>query len=117
MTTTDIRKNLNSILKAIQENRILEAFEKYYHNDIIIYEKGVNRVGKQENRTFEQGLASHTIVSDLKVLTLLVDENCSAYECIITFSTDQDTNITKSHYWSFQKWDQGLIVKEEILNI
>ncbi|KAF2077786.1 hypothetical protein CYY_000907 [Polysphondylium violaceum] len=110
---SNIRSNLEAVLKGIQENKIVETFDKYYHDDVVMFEKGdsTNRVGKAQNRVAEQGFASNATIHELKVLKVLVDGDNSAYEAEMTF-TYAGNKITKTQ-WSIQQWKDGLIIKEE----
>ncbi|KAM9978116.1 hypothetical protein ACTFIY_011855 [Dictyostelium cf. discoideum] len=93
--SSDIKSNLESIIKGIQTNKILEVFDKYYHQDIIIFEKGdsTNHVGKAANRKAEESFVNNSTIHESKLLKLLVDaNNISAYS---------------------QQWSNGLVIKEE----
>ncbi|KAF2068579.1 hypothetical protein CYY_010094 [Polysphondylium violaceum] len=109
----DVKKNLDAILRGIQENKILKTFDKYYHKDVVMYEKGdsTNRVGKVNNRIAEKSFAKNAKIHELKVLKVLIDGDNTAYESEMTF-TYSGTKITKTQ-WALQQWKDGLIIKEE----
>ncbi|EGC29766.1 hypothetical protein DICPUDRAFT_158609 [Dictyostelium purpureum] len=86
---SNTKTKLLEVIKGIQENRIMEVFEKYYHDDVIMYEKrdSTNRVGKEANRISEQVFADNVIIKEAKILKLLVDGNNSAYQMFMDFSS------------------------------
>ncbi|EGC28847.1 hypothetical protein DICPUDRAFT_43717 [Dictyostelium purpureum] len=108
-----IKENLEEIIKGIQESRILEVFDKYYHDDVVMYEKGdsTNRVGKAANRKAEEGFVTNAVISEAKVLKVLVDGNNTAYEMFMKF-TYGGHPVEKSQ-WALQEWKDGKIIKEE----
>ncbi|EFA83907.1 hypothetical protein PPL_02977 [Heterostelium album PN500] len=68
--SANIRENNNAIIKGIQENKILEIFEKYYADDVVMYEKGdsANRVGKYQNRKAEEAFVNNATIHEAKVI-------------------------------------------------
>ncbi|EFA77285.1 hypothetical protein PPL_12496 [Heterostelium album PN500] len=115
-STLTIREKLEDIMKAVGEKRILEVFDKYYANDIVMYENGdaTNRHGREENRASEVAFTENAVVHEATVKKVIVDGNLTAYEMYLDF-TYAGENVKKNQ-WAFQEWnDQGLIVKEEFL--
>ncbi|KAF2076987.1 hypothetical protein CYY_001696 [Polysphondylium violaceum] len=112
--TNNIKTNLEAIFEGIRQNKIVETFEKYYDEKVVMFEKGdsTNRVGKEENRVAEQGFQSNATIHELKIIKLLIDGLNSAYESEMTF-TYGGNKVTKTQ-WAIQQWTpNGLIVKEE----
>ncbi|EFA79699.1 hypothetical protein PPL_07390 [Heterostelium album PN500] len=112
--SVNIRENINAIIKGIQENKILEIFEKYYADDVVMYEKGdsTNRVGKDQNRKAEESFVNNATIHEAKLLKVLVDGNNTAYEMYMDF-TYGGHNVKKTQ-WAIQQWNNnGLVVKEE----
>ncbi|EAL60557.1 hypothetical protein DDB_G0293760 [Dictyostelium discoideum AX4] len=107
------KPNLEAVIKGIQTNKILEVFDKYYHQDIIMYEKGdsTNRVGKAANRKAEESFVNNATIHEAKLLKLLVDANNTAYEMYMDF-TYGGHRIKKSQ-WAVQQCSNVLIIKEE----
>ncbi|KAN0038144.1 hypothetical protein ACTA71_000316 [Dictyostelium dimigraforme] len=112
-TTDDIRSKLESIIKGIQDNKILETFDKYYHDEVVMFEKGdsTNRVGKEQNRAAEEAFAGNATIHEAKVLKTIVDGENSAYEMFMDFT--YGGNRVQKTQWAFQQWSNGLIIKEE----
>ncbi|KAN0023721.1 hypothetical protein ACTFIV_008108 [Dictyostelium citrinum] len=111
--THDIRANLEAVIKGIQDNKILETFDKYYHDEIVMFEKGdsTNRVGKAANRAAEEAFAGNATIHEAKVLKTIVDGENSAYEMFMDFT--YGGNRVQKTQWAFQQWSNGLIIKEE----
>ncbi|EFA75047.1 hypothetical protein PPL_11732 [Heterostelium album PN500] len=109
-SNSNLRLNLESIIKGIQENRILEVFDKFYHQDIVMYEKGdsTNRVGFAENRKVEEGFSSNATVHEAKVLKIIVDADNTAYEMYMDF-TYGGNRIQKTQ-WAFQQWKDNKVI-------
>ncbi|KAM9961840.1 hypothetical protein ACTFIR_004701 [Dictyostelium discoideum] len=111
--STNIKSNLESIIKGIQDNKILEVFDKYYHQDVIMYEKGdsTNRVGKAANRKAEESFVNNATIHEAKLLKLLVDGNNTAYEMYMDFTYGE--HRIKKNQWAVQQWSNDLVIKEE----
>ncbi|KAK5584570.1 hypothetical protein RB653_006183 [Dictyostelium firmibasis] len=109
----DVKVSLEAIIKGIQEGKILEVFDKYYHNDVIMYEKGdsTNRVGKAANRKAEESFVNNATINEAKLLKLLVDGDNTAYEMYMDFT--YGGHPVKKSQWAVQQWSNGLIIKEE----
>ncbi|KAN0019068.1 hypothetical protein ACTFIU_002270 [Dictyostelium citrinum] len=112
-TTHDIRANLEAIIKGIQDNKILEVFDKYYHDEIVMFENGdsTNRVGKAANRAAEEAFVSNATIHEAKVLKTIVDGDNTAYEMFMDFT--YGGNRVQKTQWCFQQWSNGLVIKEE----
>ena len=51
----DLKENVNDLLRLISQGKMLDAFEKYYANDVIMQENDEEpRVGKDINRKYVQ---------------------------------------------------------------
>ncbi|KAM9984037.1 hypothetical protein ACTFIY_000768 [Dictyostelium cf. discoideum] len=111
--STNIKSNLESIIKGIQDNKILEVFDKYYHQDVVMYEKGdsTNRVGKAANRKSEESFVNNATIHEAKLLKLLVDGNNTAYEMYMDFTYGE--HRIKKNQWAVQQWSNDLVIKEE----
>ncbi|EAL66421.1 hypothetical protein DDB_G0281999 [Dictyostelium discoideum AX4] len=109
----NVESNLQAIIKGIQQGKILEVFEKYYHNDVIMYEKGdsSNRVGKAANRKAEESFVNNATINEAKLLKVLVDGDNTAYEMYMDFT--YGGHPVKKTQWAVQQWSNDLVIKEE----
>ncbi|EFA76519.1 hypothetical protein PPL_10287 [Heterostelium album PN500] len=112
MTNTN-KQNLEEIIKGIEENRILDVFEKYYHDDCVMFEKGdsTNRVGKDANRKAEESFVQNAQIHSVKLNKIMADGNNTAYEMYMDF-TYGGHNVKKTQ-WAIQEWRDGKVIKEE----
>ncbi|KYQ93349.1 hypothetical protein DLAC_06020 [Tieghemostelium lacteum] len=110
-----IEQSLNAIIKGIQSNKILEVFDKYYHDEVVMYENGTseNRTGKAANRKAEEGFVNNATIHSAVVNKLLITGNNTSYEMTMDF-TYGGHRIQKTQ-WAFQEWKDGKIIKEEFL--
>ncbi|KYR01664.1 hypothetical protein DLAC_01671 [Tieghemostelium lacteum] len=104
---------LKAIIKGIQENKILEVFDKYYHDDVVMYEKGdsTNRIGKAANRKAEEGFAGNATIHSAEVTKFLVTGNNTAYEMKMDF-TYGGHRVQKTQ-WAIQEFKDNKVIKEE----
>lgn len=99
----------------IGQGQMLEAFEKYYHDDVVMVEAtGEVRKGKDANREFEkQWLASVKEVHGAGVTAITSNEEDST---TMTESwmeaTFQDGSRYKMEETAVQKWDGDKIIHE-----
>ncbi|KAM9958198.1 hypothetical protein ACTFIW_001058 [Dictyostelium discoideum] len=109
----NVESNLQAIIKGIQQGKILEVFEKYYHNDVIMYEKGdsSNRVGKAANRKAEESFVNNATINEAKLLKALIDGDNTAYEMYMDFT--YSGHPVKKTQWAVQQWSNDLVIKEE----
>lgn len=97
------------------QGKMLEAFEKYYHNDVVMVEaSGETRNGKDVNRKFEvefmsmikevHGTGVRAITSNEKEATTMVESWMDA--------TYKDGNRSMMEEVAVQKWKGDQIIKE-----
>eukprot|EP01133_Synstelium_polycarpum_P003950 gene3950-4574_t len=111
--STNIRANLEAIIKGIQDNQILATFDKYYHDDVVMSEKGdtTNRIGKPANRVAEENFANNAKIHEAKVLKIMVDGNLSGYQMYMKFNYGE--HLVEKTQWAIQEWSNGLIIRED----
>ena len=106
---TDIYNMLNS-------GQLMDAFEKYYHEDVVMEEVGETpRVGKAANREYEQKFLSmvkevhgggvDAIASDDKDEVIMVESWMD-----VTFQDGSRANLKQV---AVQKWNNGQIIEEK----
>jgi hypothetical protein len=108
-------KKIAECHRLVSEGKILEAFEKYYHNDIVMIEAtGEVRKGKNTNREFQkQFLSGVKEIHDGGVLSLNSNEE-AATTSVETWieMTFHDGNRVKMEEVAIQKWQDGKIIHE-----
>jgi hypothetical protein len=99
----------------IFSGQLMEAFEKYYHQDVVMQEVGeAERVGKDVNREYELKFLS--MVKDVHGagITAMASDEENGIVLIENWMdvTFQDGNRIKMEQVSVQKWDGDYIVHE-----
>jgi ketosteroid isomerase-like protein len=105
----------NDLYAMIGQGQMLEAFEKYYHEDVVMIEAdGKERVGKDANREFEkQFMASIAEMHDDGVYAITSNEETGT-TMVETWmdTTFKDGNRMKMEEVCVQQWKGGLIIRE-----
>ncbi|SRR5690606_8518570 len=108
-------KKIAECHRMVGEGKILEAFEKYYHDDIVMVEAtGEVRKGKDANREFQkQFMSGVKEIHDGGVLSLNSNEE-AATTTVETWieMTFNDGNRVKMEEVAVQKWQDGKIIHE-----
>lgn len=101
--------------KLIGEGKMTEAFDKFYHEDVVMQEAtGEVRKGKAASRTFMEqfqstiqevhGTGVHAVTSNEKAKVTMVESWME-----VTF---KDGNRVKMEEVAVQRWDDGKIIHE-----
>jgi hypothetical protein len=109
----DNRANLQDLIQGLLTGRLMEVFEKYYAEDVVMSENALEaetRVGKEKNRGYEAYFAANAQWHDAKVGPLIVDGDHSAYEMYMDF-TFLGQRMQRTQV-AVQEWRDGQIVKE-----
>jgi hypothetical protein len=98
----------------VLRGRALEAFEKYYHDDVIMQEnENSPTVGKEANFLREKEfLASITEFRGAKPLKIIVGENVSMVQWQYDY-THKDWGVRNYTQVSVQEWKDGMIIREQ----
>lgn len=104
------------IYKMLQEGQMMEAFEKYYHEDVVMQETGEEeRVGKEANREYEKKwLANVKEMHGTGVAAFASDEpnGITMVESWMDV-TFQDGNRVKMEQVAVQQWKGNQIIHEK----
>ena len=107
--------NARNIYNMLAQGKMLDAFEKYYHNDVVMVEaSGETRKGKEANRKFEvdfmnmikdfHGTGVNAITSNEKEATTMVESWMDV--------TMKDGKRSKMEEVAVQKWKGDQIIHE-----
>lgn len=107
-------ENISNLNDLILEGKALEAFEKYYHQDVVMQEnENAPTIGKSENRVREREfMSSITEFRNAKPLKVTVGESTSMVEWQFDY-THKDWGIRNYTQVSVQEWKDGQIIKEK----
>lgn len=103
------------IYNLINSGKLMDAFEKYYHNDVVMQEIGEEpRIGKDINRQHEigfLGMIKEFHGAGVEGITSNEKENKTMVESWMDI-TFQDGNRMKIEQVAVQSWSGDLITKE-----
>jgi ketosteroid isomerase-like protein len=109
-----IKDNVQSVIDGILAGKILETFDAYYSDNVVMSEnKTEERVGKAKNREYElQFLGSIQEFHGAKVSRVVVDGDNAAVEW--TFEvTFKGGNRVAMKQVALQTWKDGKIIRED----
>ena len=110
----DIKPFVEDLSKMISQGKILEAFEKYYAEDIVMQEnEDAPRIGKEENRKYEEAFVNGIVeVHDMKTLGVAWGDNYSVIESYMDV-THKDWGRVARAQVAIQRWKDGKVVNEK----
>lgn len=107
------RAHLIALIEGITSGRLMEVFERYYADDVVMSENGAEdpaRVGKDNNRAYEQYFVDHAEWHGVSVGPVIADGDVTAYQMWM----DMTFHGVRSQrdQLAVQTWKDGQIVKE-----
>lgn len=108
------RENVEALNARILGGDILGAFEDYYAEDVVMSENGTeNRVGKDENRKFEEAfVASVAEFHGAEVKSLVVEGDKASNEWFFDYTTTEGQRMTYQQV-ALQTWNaDGKVISE-----
>jgi hypothetical protein len=114
MNQNQIENALLDLNKLVMEGKLMDAFEKYYHEDVQMQENGnAPVVGKEQNRQRElQFLSSITDFRGASVNGHAVGHNISFVVWNYDY-THKEWGVRNYTQVSVQHWKDGQIIKEQ----
>jgi len=109
----DIKTNVNEMNQMVLDGKIVDAFEKYYADDVVMQEINTKPVvGKDANREREQKWFSGiTEFRGAEVTNVAVGDNVSMVEWFMDYSHKEYGEV-KMNQVAVQTWKDDKIVKE-----
>jgi hypothetical protein len=116
MTQIDIENSLKDLNGLVLEGKMMDAFEKYYHDDVVMQENEMAPiVSKDANRQREiEFLNSITEFRGAEVKALAVDKNISFVIWSYDY-THREWGVRNYTQVSVQEWKDGKIIKEKFV--
>jgi hypothetical protein len=98
----------------VVQGKAMEAFEKYYHEDVVMQEnENPPTVGKKNNRVREKDFfLAVTEFRTAKAIKVAVGENVSMVEWYYDY-THNEWGVRSYAQISVQEWADGKIIKEK----
>lgn len=111
---SNLLEKITDLNDLILQGKGLEAFEKYYDENVIMQENELEpTIGKIENREREKEFAnSITEFRSAKALKVSVGENITMVEWHLDF-THKEWGVRNYHQVAIQEWKDGKIIKEK----
>jgi len=111
---TALKTAVEELNQMILEGKILEAFEKFYADDIVMqYNDYPQRVGKDENRIYEEAFVNGlTEFRGAKVVNTIISDGIAVIEWWFDY-THKDYGVRNYNQVSVQRWKNGKIVEEK----
>lgn len=104
---------LLDLLDGIATGRLLEVFDRYYADDVVMSENGAEdpeRVGKAKNRAYEEVFATNATWFGARLGDVVADGDTTGYRMWMDFEIFGN-RITRDQ-WALQQWKDGQIVRE-----
>ncbi|HSN61030.1 MAG TPA: nuclear transport factor 2 family protein [Ferruginibacter sp.] len=111
---TSLKTSVEELNQMILEGKILEAFEKFYADDIVMQDNNYpQRVGKDENRIYEEAFVNGlTEFRGAKVVNTLLSDGIAVIEWWFDY-IHIDYGVRNYNQVSVQRWKDGKIVEEK----
>lgn len=110
----NVKELVDGLVNMINDGKILEAFEKYYDENVIMQEnEGEPRIGKEVNRAYEKAFVEGIIeFHSAKTLGIATGDNYSTIESFMDI-THKDWGRSARSQVAVQRWENGKIVSEK----
>lgn len=107
-----IRNDVQAVIDGILEGEILETFDRYYADDVVMSENGADeRVGKAANRAYEEAFVNGVTFHGAEVGEILVDGDRAVVEWVFDL-TPNGGERTLQRQAAVQVWRDGQIARE-----
>jgi hypothetical protein len=110
----ELKNQVNDLNQMILEGRILDAFDKYYADEVVMQDNDYPaREGKKLNREYEESFVNGlTEFRGAKVLNTLVSDDLAVTEWWFDY-THKDYGSRNYTQLAVQRWKNGQIVEEK----
>jgi ketosteroid isomerase-like protein len=107
------RENVQAVIDGILAGKILETFDRYYADDVVMTENGVEeRVGKVANRGYEENFVNHVEFHGATVGRVIVQGDHAAVEWTFDLTPKGGERVTQKQV-ALQTWKDGRVVRED----
>lgn len=107
-------EKISDLNDLVLQGKTMEAFEKYYHDDVVMQEnESAPTIGKEANRLREEAFyASITEFREAKPLKVALGEGITMVQWHYDY-THKDWGVRNYVQVSVQEWKDGKIIKEQ----
>ena len=107
-----IQSNVQAVIDGIMKGEILETFDRFYADDVVMSENGVDpREGKAANRAYEEAFVNGVTFHGAEVGEVLVDGDRSAVEWTFDLTPNGGERVQQRQV-AVQVWRDGQVVRE-----
>lgn len=110
-----LREKVEDLNRMIQQGQLLDAFEKYYADDVVMTEIGQEpRRGKATNRAYEEAFVGGLTAfrkGDVKAMSVDEESGVAFTEWSLDF-THKDWGDMAYDQVAVQRWRDGQVVEE-----
>ena len=108
----DIRKDVQAVIDGVLAGKILETFDRYYADDVVMSENGAEETrGKAANRAREEQFVANVTVHAASVGAVIVDGDRAAIEWTMEATPKGGARMTMRQV-ALQWWRNGKVVRE-----
>ena len=108
-----IRETVQAVIDGILAGKILETFDRYYADNVVMTENGAEeRVGKAANRGYEESFVNNVEFHAATVGRVIVEGDHSAVEWTFEFTPKGGERLTQKQV-AVQTWKDGRVVRED----
>ncbi len=110
----NLTEKLNDLNQLVLDGKLLEAFDKYYHDDVRMQENSMPpTIGKNANAEREKQFLNDIVeFRNAAVLNMAVSDNVSFVEWKYDY-THKDWGVRNYTQVSKQQWKDGKIIHEQ----
>ena len=110
----DLRTSVDQLNQMILEGKILDAFEKFYADDVVMQDNDYpQREGKEINREYEKAFVGGlTEFRGARVVNTIISDDIAAVEWWFDY-THKDYGVRNYKQVSVQRWKNGKIAEEK----
>ena len=107
-----IENQVRAVIDGILSGKILETFDEFYADDVIMSENGVDeRKGKSINREYEEAFVNSVTFHGASVGEVLIDGNRAAIEWVFDLTPNGGDRVEQKQV-ALQVWNDGKVVRE-----
>jgi len=110
----DLKTNVDQLNQMILEGKILDAFEKFYDDEVVMQDNDYpSRNGKEINRQYEEAFVNGlTEFRGAKVVNTLLSDDLAVTEWWFDY-THKDYGVRNYRQLAVQRWKDGKIIEEK----
>jgi SnoaL-like domain len=110
----NLKALVDELNQMILDGKILDAFEKFYADDVVMQDNDYpQRVGKDENRKFEESFVSSlTEFRGARVENVIISDGIAVVEWWFDY-THKEYGVRNYKQIAVQRWKDGKIVEEK----